>query len=146
MESLVDIYRSMVKELLALSSASGPPSRMHGHGQACMGAHVCVRAHTACTRARTHLCTPVLPADEKQESVLGSIPLLSFRVAAVQPSDNISRKHTFKVSWASSSRREKEGIRSARTRGWSRVKYTSLRTPCVVAQKVVTLRLIREAK
>ncbi|XP_063128517.1 pleckstrin homology domain-containing family A member 6 isoform X13 [Rattus norvegicus] len=36
--------------------------------------------------------------DEKQESVLGSIPLLSFRVAAVQPSDNISRKHTFKVT------------------------------------------------
>lgn len=36
--------------------------------------------------------------DEKEESILGSIPLLSFRVAAVQPSDNISRKHTFKVS------------------------------------------------
>uniref|UniRef100_A0A8C6S2U6 Pleckstrin homology domain containing, family A member 6 n=1 Tax=Nannospalax galili TaxID=1026970 RepID=A0A8C6S2U6_NANGA len=35
--------------------------------------------------------------DEKEESILGSIPLLSFRVAAVQPSDNISRKHTFKV-------------------------------------------------
>uniref|UniRef100_A0A493TVI3 PH domain-containing protein n=1 Tax=Anas platyrhynchos platyrhynchos TaxID=8840 RepID=A0A493TVI3_ANAPP len=34
--------------------------------------------------------------DEKEESILGSIPLLSFRVAAVQPSDNISRKHTFK--------------------------------------------------
>ncbi|NXA43203.1 PKHA6 protein, partial [Eudromia elegans] len=40
--------------------------------------------------------------DEKEETVLGSIPLLSFRVAAVQPSDNISRKHTFKVTvcWA----------------------------------------------
>uniref|UniRef100_A0A8C5IDG8 PKHA5 protein n=2 Tax=Junco hyemalis TaxID=40217 RepID=A0A8C5IDG8_JUNHY len=37
--------------------------------------------------------------DEKEENILGSIPLLSFRVAAVQPSDNISRKHTFKVSW-----------------------------------------------
>ncbi|XP_055276050.1 pleckstrin homology domain-containing family A member 6 isoform X6 [Moschus berezovskii] len=36
--------------------------------------------------------------DEKEESVLGSVPLLSFRVAAVQPSDNISRKHTFKVA------------------------------------------------
>uniref|UniRef100_A0A8C5U9S2 PH domain-containing protein n=1 Tax=Malurus cyaneus samueli TaxID=2593467 RepID=A0A8C5U9S2_9PASS len=36
--------------------------------------------------------------DEKEENILGSIPLLSFRVAAVQPSDNISRKHTFKVS------------------------------------------------
>nr|XP_030147936.3 pleckstrin homology domain-containing family A member 6 isoform X2 [Taeniopygia guttata] len=35
--------------------------------------------------------------DEKEENILGSIPLLSFRVAAVQPSDNISRKHTFKV-------------------------------------------------
>ncbi|XP_071624932.1 pleckstrin homology domain-containing family A member 6 isoform X13 [Heliangelus exortis] len=36
--------------------------------------------------------------DEKEESILGSIPLLSFRVAAVQPSDNISRKNTFKVT------------------------------------------------
>ncbi|XP_014447355.1 pleckstrin homology domain-containing family A member 6 isoform X3 [Tupaia chinensis] len=36
--------------------------------------------------------------DDKEESILGSIPLLSFRVAAVQPSDNISRKHTFKVT------------------------------------------------
>ncbi|XP_066218097.1 pleckstrin homology domain-containing family A member 6 isoform X7 [Saccopteryx leptura] len=38
--------------------------------------------------------------DEKEDSVLGSIPLLSFRVAAVQPSDNISRKHTFKAEHA----------------------------------------------
>ncbi|XP_055276048.1 pleckstrin homology domain-containing family A member 6 isoform X4 [Moschus berezovskii] len=38
--------------------------------------------------------------DEKEESVLGSVPLLSFRVAAVQPSDNISRKHTFKAEHA----------------------------------------------
>lgn len=36
--------------------------------------------------------------DEKEENILGSIPLLSFRVAAVQPSDNISRKYTFKVT------------------------------------------------
>ncbi|XP_055454078.1 pleckstrin homology domain-containing family A member 6 isoform X6 [Psammomys obesus] len=36
--------------------------------------------------------------DDKEESILGSVPLLSFRVAAVQPSDNISRKHTFKVT------------------------------------------------
>ncbi|KAM9147010.1 pleckstrin homology domain-containing family A member 6 isoform 4-T4 [Pangshura tecta] len=36
--------------------------------------------------------------DEKEDSILGSIPLLSFRVAAIQPSDNISRKHTFKVT------------------------------------------------
>lgn len=43
-----------------------------------------------------NLC--ICPPDEKEESILGSIPLLSFRVAAVQPSDNISRKHTFKVS------------------------------------------------
>ncbi|XP_007470720.1 PREDICTED: pleckstrin homology domain-containing family A member 6 [Lipotes vexillifer] len=38
--------------------------------------------------------------DEKEETVLGSIPLLSFRVAAAQPSDNISRKHTFKAEHA----------------------------------------------
>ncbi|XP_018104775.1 pleckstrin homology domain-containing family A member 6 isoform X8 [Xenopus laevis] len=36
--------------------------------------------------------------DEKEEVILGSIPLLSFRIAPVQPSDNISRKHTFKVT------------------------------------------------
>ncbi|XP_066479008.1 pleckstrin homology domain-containing family A member 6 isoform X2 [Tiliqua scincoides] len=38
--------------------------------------------------------------DEKEENILGSIPLLSFRVAAVQPSDNISRKYTFKAEHA----------------------------------------------
>ncbi|NXP15724.1 PKHA6 protein, partial [Thinocorus orbignyianus] len=43
-------------------------------------------------------CLFYYKADEKEESILGSIPLLSFRVAAVQPSDNISRKHTFKVT------------------------------------------------
>ncbi|XP_054939845.1 pleckstrin homology domain-containing family A member 5-like [Physeter macrocephalus] len=47
--------------------------------------------------------------DEKEESILGSVPLLSFRVAAVQPSDNISRKHTFKVSWPSSPRSDRGG-------------------------------------
>lgn len=54
------------------------------------------------TREPVHLTCASFPTDEKEESVLGSIPLLSFRVAAVQPSDNISRKHTFKVSWLSS--------------------------------------------
>ncbi|XP_039605118.1 pleckstrin homology domain-containing family A member 6 isoform X2 [Polypterus senegalus] len=38
--------------------------------------------------------------DEKEEVVLGSIPLLSFRVSTVQPSDNISRKHAFKAEHA----------------------------------------------
>ncbi|XP_018432324.1 PREDICTED: pleckstrin homology domain-containing family A member 6 isoform X2 [Nanorana parkeri] len=36
--------------------------------------------------------------DEKEEGVLGSIPLLSFRISPVHPSDNISRKYTFKVT------------------------------------------------
>ncbi|XP_053562672.1 pleckstrin homology domain-containing family A member 6 isoform X1 [Bombina bombina] len=36
--------------------------------------------------------------DEKEEGILGSIPLLSFRISPVQASDNISRKHTFKVT------------------------------------------------
>ncbi|KAM5179953.1 pleckstrin homology domain-containing family A member 6 isoform 2-T2 [Mantella aurantiaca] len=36
--------------------------------------------------------------DEKEEGILGSIPLLSFHISPVQPSDNISRKYTFKVT------------------------------------------------
>ncbi|XP_060701316.1 pleckstrin homology domain-containing family A member 6 isoform X1 [Hemiscyllium ocellatum] len=35
--------------------------------------------------------------DEKEEAVLASIPLFSFRISPVQPSDNISRKHAFKL-------------------------------------------------
>ncbi|XP_041091832.1 pleckstrin homology domain-containing family A member 6-like isoform X8 [Polyodon spathula] len=43
--------------------------------------------------------------DEKEEAVLGSIPLLSFWISLLQPSDNINRKHAFKASWC----REEEG-------------------------------------
>uniref|UniRef100_UPI00398EAF70 pleckstrin homology domain-containing family A member 6 isoform X2 n=1 Tax=Pristiophorus japonicus TaxID=55135 RepID=UPI00398EAF70 len=35
--------------------------------------------------------------DEKEEAVLASIPLFSFRISPVQPSDNITRKHAFKL-------------------------------------------------
>lgn len=70
------------------------------------------------THSSTHLCTSVSPADDKEESILGSVPLLSFRVAAVQPSDNISRKHTFKVSWASPSRWEERRESAPLERGW----------------------------
>ncbi|KAJ8370923.1 hypothetical protein SKAU_G00109510 [Synaphobranchus kaupii] len=35
--------------------------------------------------------------DEKEETVLGSLPLLGFQIGAVQPSDGISRKYAFKV-------------------------------------------------
>ncbi|XP_045931680.1 pleckstrin homology domain-containing family A member 6 [Micropterus dolomieu] len=35
--------------------------------------------------------------DEKEDTVLGSLPLLSFRVGGVEPSDNITRKFAFKV-------------------------------------------------
>ncbi|KAG7472625.1 hypothetical protein MATL_G00110760 [Megalops atlanticus] len=38
--------------------------------------------------------------DEKEEAVLGSLPLLSFRIGPVQPVDNISRKFAFKVEHA----------------------------------------------
>ncbi|XP_072280774.1 pleckstrin homology domain-containing family A member 6 isoform X3 [Pyxicephalus adspersus] len=38
--------------------------------------------------------------DEREEGILGSIPLLSFRISPVQPSDNISRKYTFKAEHA----------------------------------------------
>ncbi|GCB67952.1 hypothetical protein scyTo_0008151, partial [Scyliorhinus torazame] len=35
--------------------------------------------------------------DEKEEAILASIPLFSFRISPVQPSDNIARKHAFKA-------------------------------------------------
>ncbi|XP_054641952.1 pleckstrin homology domain-containing family A member 6 isoform X16 [Dunckerocampus dactyliophorus] len=38
--------------------------------------------------------------DEKEDTVLGSLPLLSFRIGGVQPSDNITRKFTFKAEHA----------------------------------------------
>ncbi|XP_067913522.1 pleckstrin homology domain-containing family A member 6 isoform X3 [Heterodontus francisci] len=38
--------------------------------------------------------------DEKEEAVLASIPLFSFRISPVQPSDNITRKHAFKAEHA----------------------------------------------
>ncbi|XP_060897731.1 pleckstrin homology domain-containing family A member 6 isoform X5 [Labrus mixtus] len=38
--------------------------------------------------------------DEKEESVLGSLPLLSFRVGGVELSDNITRKFAFKAEHA----------------------------------------------
>lgn len=37
-------------------------------------------------------------ADEKEDTVLGSLPLLSFRVGGVESSDNVTRKFAFKVS------------------------------------------------
>ncbi|KPP76150.1 pleckstrin-like domain-containing family A member 6-like, partial [Scleropages formosus] len=39
---------------------------------------------------------PFLPAYEKEEGVLGSLPLLGFRIRVVQSTDNISRKYAFK--------------------------------------------------
>lgn len=63
--------------------------------------------HFRLAPAGTHVSPAPVPQQmRRRESVLGSVPLLSFRVAAVQPSDNISRKHTFKVSGPSSPRLE----------------------------------------
>ncbi|XP_078139609.1 pleckstrin homology domain-containing family A member 6 isoform X1 [Centroberyx gerrardi] len=45
--------------------------------------------------------------DEKEEVVLGSLPLLSFRIGGVQPSDNITRKFAFKV-WSEEEGGEKD--------------------------------------
>nr|XP_057910454.1 pleckstrin homology domain-containing family A member 6 isoform X7 [Doryrhamphus excisus] len=45
--------------------------------------------------------------DEKEDAVLGSLPLLSFRIGGVQPSDNITRKFTFKV-WLEEEEEEQE--------------------------------------
>ncbi|KAK7916132.1 hypothetical protein WMY93_011893 [Mugilogobius chulae] len=35
--------------------------------------------------------------DDKEDTVLGSLPLLSFRVGSVEPSDNVTRKFAFKA-------------------------------------------------
>ncbi|XP_051531957.1 pleckstrin homology domain-containing family A member 6-like isoform X2 [Myxocyprinus asiaticus] len=45
--------------------------------------------------------------DEKEEGVLGSLPLLSFKIGPVLPSDNISRKFAFKV-WCEKEDKEEE--------------------------------------
>uniref|UniRef100_A0A673ABD0 Pleckstrin homology domain containing, family A member 6 n=1 Tax=Sphaeramia orbicularis TaxID=375764 RepID=A0A673ABD0_9TELE len=38
--------------------------------------------------------------DEKEDAVLGSLPLLSFRVGSVEPTDNVTRKFAFKAEHA----------------------------------------------
>ncbi|XP_054641937.1 pleckstrin homology domain-containing family A member 6 isoform X4 [Dunckerocampus dactyliophorus] len=47
--------------------------------------------------------------DEKEDTVLGSLPLLSFRIGGVQPSDNITRKFTFKVWLEEEEEQEENG-------------------------------------
>uniref|UniRef100_A0A4W6E9Z5 Pleckstrin homology domain containing, family A member 6 n=1 Tax=Lates calcarifer TaxID=8187 RepID=A0A4W6E9Z5_LATCA len=47
--------------------------------------------------------------DEKEDSVLGSLPLLSFRIGGVEPSDNITRKFAFKV-WLEEEEEEEEEV------------------------------------
>ncbi|XP_061584137.1 pleckstrin homology domain-containing family A member 6 isoform X9 [Cololabis saira] len=46
--------------------------------------------------------------DEKEDGVLGSLPLLSFRIGAVEPVDNITRRFAFKV-WSEEEEEEEEG-------------------------------------
>ncbi|MCI4390120.1 hypothetical protein PGIGA_G00118920 [Pangasianodon gigas] len=46
--------------------------------------------------------------DEKEEVVLGSLPLLSFKIGPIQPSDSISRKFAFKV-WFEEEEEDMEG-------------------------------------
>lgn len=36
--------------------------------------------------------------DEKEDKVLGSLPMLSFQIGGVEPLDNIARTFSFKVS------------------------------------------------
>ena len=43
--------------------------------------------------------TLIFPStDENEDTVLGSLPLLSFRVGGVEPSDSLTRRFAFKVS------------------------------------------------
>ncbi|XP_023280546.1 pleckstrin homology domain-containing family A member 6 isoform X1 [Seriola lalandi dorsalis] len=45
--------------------------------------------------------------DEKEDLVLGSLPLLSFRIGGLEPSDNVTRKFAFKV-WLEEEEEEHE--------------------------------------
>ncbi|XP_061639568.1 pleckstrin homology domain-containing family A member 6 isoform X5 [Phyllopteryx taeniolatus] len=45
--------------------------------------------------------------DEKEDAVLGSLPLLSFRIGGVQPLDNVTRKFAFKV-WLEEAEEQQE--------------------------------------
>ncbi|XP_073732126.1 pleckstrin homology domain-containing family A member 6 isoform X3 [Misgurnus anguillicaudatus] len=54
--------------------------------------------------------------DEKEEGVLGSLPLLSFKIGPVQLSDNISRKFAFKV-WSEKEEEEEEEEESEDLKG-----------------------------
>ncbi|XP_015198091.2 pleckstrin homology domain-containing family A member 6 isoform X5 [Lepisosteus oculatus] len=68
--------------------------------------------------------------DEKEEGVLGSIPLLSFRICGVQPSDNISRRHAFKMrSFTACCEEEEEGRCSNRSSSFClQVEHAGIRT------------------
>ncbi|XP_067287779.1 pleckstrin homology domain-containing family A member 6 isoform X7 [Pseudorasbora parva] len=54
--------------------------------------------------------------DDKEEGVLGSLPLLSFKIGPVQASDNISRKFAFKV-WRETEEEEEEEEESEDLKG-----------------------------
>ncbi|XP_048029563.1 pleckstrin homology domain-containing family A member 6 isoform X2 [Megalobrama amblycephala] len=54
--------------------------------------------------------------DDKEEGVLGSLPLLSFKIGPVQASDNISRKFAFKV-WCETEEEEEEDEESEDLKG-----------------------------
>ncbi|KAJ8360378.1 hypothetical protein SKAU_G00169030 [Synaphobranchus kaupii] len=47
--------------------------------------------------------------NEKEDGVLGSLPLLSFRITAAQPSDNVSRKYAFKACWGEEEEADSNG-------------------------------------
>ncbi|XP_056324237.1 pleckstrin homology domain-containing family A member 6 isoform X7 [Danio aesculapii] len=54
--------------------------------------------------------------DEKEEGVLGSLPLLSFKIGPVQTSDSITRKFAFKV-WCETEEEEEEEEESEDLKG-----------------------------
>uniref|UniRef100_A0A8C2GMF9 Pleckstrin homology domain containing, family A member 6 n=1 Tax=Cyprinus carpio TaxID=7962 RepID=A0A8C2GMF9_CYPCA len=70
--------------------------------------------------------------DEKEEVVLGSLPLLSFKIGPVQASDNINRKFAFKVWCTTSEEEEKEEEESEDLKGsiafCLQVEHTGIRT------------------
>ncbi|KAM6927874.1 pleckstrin homology domain-containing family A member 6 [Xenentodon cancila] len=65
--------------------------------------------------------------DEKEDAVLGSLPLLSFRIGVVEPLDNITRKFAFKV-WSEEEEEAEDGELKAPVVSCMQAKHAGTRT------------------
>uniref|UniRef100_A0AAY4E081 PH domain-containing protein n=1 Tax=Denticeps clupeoides TaxID=299321 RepID=A0AAY4E081_9TELE len=77
--------------------------------------------------------------DDKEEGVLGSLPLLSFRIGLVQPPDNITRKHAFKVEHAGTRTYYFSAESQEEQEAWVQAMSEAARVQIAPAQRYATL-------